>query len=121
MAGHECDECGADGTDLLCICEKEKPRDKAKPARARPAREPDVAPRSDVPVQRVQDSKGRPAAAPRAPQETTYRGHQVICCRCKNVHNDGDRLNEWGLKAGKVMAGRRTECPKGCGYHRPVP
>lgn len=109
-----CDDCGADGVTDLCIC---KPREvkraavpiardvlmvKTRSAAARPLSESKVIPKTHSTPSRDQACK-------------------VICCRCRHVHMDVDRINEWGRPAGKVMAGRRTECPTGCGYHVTVP
>lgn len=119
-----CDDCGADGEELQCICtaKENNARNKAKPREVRPVPAALRQPRPDVLLFRVSDSKGDSGdRQAKAPQESDYRGEKVKCCRCGHVHWHGDRLNEWGQKAGKVMAGRRTECPAGCGYHVTVP
>lgn len=135
-----CDECGADGVSLICICEPEKPHVPSKPRDVKAPRKRDSRPPETVSVPGLSAVEARsghspgklekplgglrdpyaqllPQSTPKAP----YVGGKVMCCRCRDVHSEADRLNEWGLKAGKVMAGRRTECPTGCGYHVTVP
>lgn len=145
----ECDDCGADGEALLCVCKPKETSVPKKPKRNDVVAANGVGSRGGV---LSKGSKGQhqsarvdavksPSEAPQSqskpgglvittPLTTAFSGAviagaarmRVMCCRCRKVHYHDERLNEWGKPIGmKWMAGRQSWCPTGCGYHVTVP
>lgn len=100
MSG-ECEDCGADGVTLHCICEPKRAIEKAQAEVAKP---------------RVMIK----APLKPAPREGTVipiavGGPSVKCCECGDTHLLYRRHDERGNVLGKHMSGRSSWCPK-CRY-----